>query len=256
MLPRVWSAGTLLRSVPWLKFQNAAARNIYIRPRGEHALTLVDDLTREALADMRASGFAPAVVVETSPGNLQVWLNHGRVLSRDVSSTAARSLAEKFGGDRGSADWRHFGRLAGFTNRKEKHRQEDGQFPFVRLIHHGGEVYSLSTEFLKGIEADVEASRREAERRRIIATSRPPSDENRKTIDHFRRDPRYGGDGNRIDLAYAIYALSRGVSEEDVRTAIMSRDLSHKGNAQRQSDYLARTIQKAVQAFRGTERGR
>ena len=51
---------------------------------------------------------------------------------------AARKLAEEFGGDRGAADWRHFGRLAGFTNRKEKYMNEGGLFPFVRLIEASG----------------------------------------------------------------------------------------------------------------------
>jgi hypothetical protein len=49
MLPRVWSVDVLIKSVPWLKFQNADGRNIYVRPKGEHALSLVDDLTPEAL---------------------------------------------------------------------------------------------------------------------------------------------------------------------------------------------------------------
>src|SRR5215471_407304 len=99
MLPRVWGVDVLIKSVPWLKFQNADGRNIYIRPKGEHALSLVDDLTAEALNRMRADDFAPAIVVETSPGNFQAWLNHGRILSRTVSSAAARALAERFGGD-------------------------------------------------------------------------------------------------------------------------------------------------------------
>src|SRR2546426_8009213 len=114
MLPRVWSVDVLIKSVPWLKFQNTEGRHIYIRPKGEHALSLVDDLTAEALNRMKAAGFTPAIVVETSPGNFQVWLNHGRILPRTVSSATARALAEQFGGDRGSADWRHYGRLAGF----------------------------------------------------------------------------------------------------------------------------------------------
>src|SRR3954470_24272982 len=43
MLPRVWDRDTLLRSVAWLRHQNRDGRNIYIRPRGEHNLSLVDD---------------------------------------------------------------------------------------------------------------------------------------------------------------------------------------------------------------------
>jgi hypothetical protein len=45
--------------------------NIYIRPKGEHALSLVDDLTFQALERMKHSGFTPALIVETSPDNFQ-----------------------------------------------------------------------------------------------------------------------------------------------------------------------------------------
>jgi hypothetical protein len=75
---------------------------------------------------MKAEGFAPAAVVETSPGNLQAWLKHGETLHEAASTRAAQLLAERFGGDPGSADWRHFGRLAGFTNPKPNRRLASG----------------------------------------------------------------------------------------------------------------------------------
>jgi hypothetical protein len=34
-----------------------------------------------------------------------------------------------------SADWRHLGRLAGFTNQKPLRRQHNGYAPWVRLLH-------------------------------------------------------------------------------------------------------------------------
>ena len=74
-----------------------------------------------------------------------------------------------------------------------------------------------------------------------------------KSIDAFRGDPRYGGDGTRIDLAYAIYAIAHGHTEAEVEAAIRSRDLSHKGSERRQQDYVERTIKKALAA---TERSR
>ena len=126
MLPRTWDADALLRSVSWLRHQNRDGRNIYIRPKGEHNLSLVDDLSADRVQAMKTTGFCPALVVQTSPGNFQAWVKHPETLSKEVSTAAARTLAEKFGGDRGAADWRHFGRLAGFTNRKEKYRSQSG----------------------------------------------------------------------------------------------------------------------------------
>lgn len=115
MLLRTWDSDILMQSIPWLKFQNLDGRNIYIRPKGQHALSMVDDLTAEALERMKHAGFTPALIVETSPDNFQAWLNHGKTLPKEASTAAARALADRFNGDRGAADWRHFGRLAGFT---------------------------------------------------------------------------------------------------------------------------------------------
>ena len=56
MIPRTWDRDTLIRSIPWLRLQNADGRNIYVRPKGEHDLSLVDDLTGEAVKRMKASG--------------------------------------------------------------------------------------------------------------------------------------------------------------------------------------------------------
>src|SRR5262249_50020582 len=130
MLPRTWDVPALMRSVPWLRFQNSHGRNVYIRPRGEHNLTLVDDLKPAAIDIMKQAGFRPALVVETSPENYQAWVKHSEVLTKETGTAAARALARQFGGDLGAADWRHFGRLAGFTNRKLRHKGPDGLFPF------------------------------------------------------------------------------------------------------------------------------
>jgi hypothetical protein len=248
MLPRVWDIATLVRSISWLRLQNSQGRNVYIRPRGEHNLTLVDDLNSTAVAKMRRDGFAPALVVRTSPGNHQVWLKHPMRLDRELGTAVARSLAERFGGDRGAADWRHFGRLAGFANRKSKYANPaSGLYPFVLLIEATGVVYPKADEFLTGLAAEVK--RRNDERQLLRWKMHQPgatSTTGEKTIDAFRSDARYAGDGNRIDLAYAIYAIAHGVGEDDVEKAIRSRDLSHKGNKRRQEDYVERTIKKAL----------
>ncbi len=94
------------------------------------------------------------MVVETSSDNFQVWLNHERVLSdRFLSTLVARQLALRLEGDRGSCDWRHFGRLAGFTNQKKERRLLNGFQPFVRLRSSGGNVCSAAKEFLREVEA-------------------------------------------------------------------------------------------------------
>lgn len=242
MLPRTWDRATLIKSVPWLRYQNSRGRNIYIRPKGEHHLSMVDDLTTDAIARMKAEGYTPALVVETSPGNFQAWLNHGQVLPQRLSTLAARALAEKFGGDKGAADWRHFGRLAGFTNRKERYRTLNGSYPFVRVSQDGPRhSYSTAGDLISKI---AEAFRSETP---PICRSLPPQPDSRLlTIDAFRANPKYAGDGHRIDLAYAVYAVAHDVSEIAIADAISSRDLSKKGAIDQQRAYITRTITKAM----------
>ena len=247
MIPRTWDVETVTKSIPWLRLQNADGRNIYIRPQGEHNLSLVDDLSADAVRQMKASGFDPALVVETSPGNYQAWLKHPRVLSKDLSTATARALAQQFGGDLGAADWRHFGRLCGFTNRKPKYMQERGLFPFVKLIEAGGKLYSEGEHFLASIEARREEEFRNRERLRSTGTVYRHTT-SLKDIDSFRANPQYAGDGTRVDLAFAIYAISHGAPVAQVEASIRSRDLSHKGNEKRQLEYVERTIRKATAA--------
>jgi hypothetical protein len=259
MMPRVWDQEALVRSIAWLRHQNRDGRNIYIRPKGEHNLSLVDDLTREAVASMARTGFAPAVIIETSPGNYQVWMKHSEQLTKEEGTAVARALAERFGGDRGAADWRHFGRLAGFTNRKEKYRDPDtGLHPFVKIVEANGAVYPEAQMLVADVRRRLEAERqRERERRsRGQGNEKQVAWSELKSIDAFRADPRYHGDGTRIDLAYAIYALSRGATEAQVEAVIRSRDLSHKGGERRQQDYIQRTVKKALESIRPHALGR
>lgn len=250
MLPRTWDVDTLLRSVSWLRHQNRDGRNIYIRPKGEHNLSLVDDLNTEKVQAMKAAGFRPALVIQTSPGNFQAWLKHPGTLGKEVSTAAARTLAEKFGGDRGAADWRHFGRLAGFTNRKDKYRSESGLYPFLLLTEHNGSSYPAGDTFAVEVRKQIEAEQAERQARISCAPKASAQRSNLKSIGTFRSDSRFGGDGTRIDLAYAIYAFSHGLDDVTVDAALRSRDLSHKGPERRQNEYVQRTIQKALGTVR------
>jgi hypothetical protein len=250
MLPRVWDRDTLLRSIAWLRLKNGAGRNIHIRPAGEHHLTLLDDIGWRTVARLKEEGFDPAVIVETSPGNFQAWLHHGRVLAKDLSSFAARLLARRFLGNPASADWRHYGRLAGFTNRKEKYRKENGLYPFVLLHEASGRIYRRASAFL----AEAQKMFGESQTR---GTSPSPSSRvahpvsSLKTLDDFRRRPIYGGDHTRSDLAYAVYALAHGIPESEVRRQLASPNLKHRGK--RQQHYLDRTLRKAFRRLAETQ---
>ncbi len=245
LLRERWSAEQIESELKWLRRENAGGAQIFVRPHGEHALSVLDDLTASAILTLKHSGFDPAVVVETSQRNFQAWLNHGKVLGRELSTQAAKELARRFGGDTSSADWRHFGRLAGFTNQKPTRRLDNGFAPFVKLHEWSGRVYSKTDEFIHQVSAVLAEAAAEREARWL--TTRSVNRDSIRPIADFHNDPRYGGDLHRADMAWAIHAASRGLSQEEIRAEVLhARDLSKKGRAGRQLQYAERTAAKAV----------
>ncbi len=152
MLLRTWEYDEILRAVKWLRFENSKGANIFIRPAEPLGTVLVDDLDQQSLSAMSRDGLPGAVIVETSPNNYQSWLRmianpERQPLSPQLLTSAAVELAKRYRGDLNSADWRHFGRLAGFTNRKPCHSQ-NGQFPFVLLTQASGTVAPAGYDLL------------------------------------------------------------------------------------------------------------
>ena len=145
--------------------------------------------------------------------------------------------------------------MASFTNRKEKYRGEDGLFPFVRLVEAQGHVYAKAGPFLTELQEQLRAGKQLKAATKAASVGRN-SGKRSLSIEDFRGRPEYAGDQNRIDLAYATYALAHGFPEQDVRAVIGSRDLTKKGNEARQTDYIDRTIHKALKAVdrKGLER--
>ena len=238
-------------AIRWLRHENAKGAHIYVRPAGLHALSLIDDLSAEAIERMKAEGFEPAVVVETSPNNFQAWLNHGQVLEAATSTRAAKALVERFGGDPSSADWRHFGRLAGFTNPKRERQLQSGMRPFARLRSATGRVYSRAAEFRVRISEDEQHQRETVKGEQQHTTPRRRTERvGVKALKEFHDDAIYAGDLHRADMAWAKHAAGCGLTLEQIKAELLNgRDLSKKGDHKRQVGYVTRTAEKALRGF-------
>jgi hypothetical protein len=119
---RYWTAEQLLArgTVGFLRARNRKGCDVYFRPdAGVHSAgyVLLDfDDSLCPLAELRAAGQTPCVVVETSPGHQQAWVQVSQHTIEPAWATAvARGLARRYQADPASAEWRHLGRLAGFT---------------------------------------------------------------------------------------------------------------------------------------------
>jgi hypothetical protein len=104
-------AHLVVSRLPLLKAHNRRGAHIYIRPSGAHRFTVLDDLNQTSVERLTADDFEPCAVVETSAGNFQAWLKHDYVYPKDLSTFIAQTLAGRYQGDPGAADWRRFGRL-------------------------------------------------------------------------------------------------------------------------------------------------
>lgn len=140
---RLWTATQLTQAatVRFLRIRNREGCDVYIQPYAEdrnagYILVDLDHAGRAALETMRAQGHEPCVVLQTSPGHLQVWIRLSTSpLEPAVATAASKQLARAYGGDWASTDWRHLGRLAGFTNQKPQRRTPGGYAPWVKIVY-------------------------------------------------------------------------------------------------------------------------
>jgi hypothetical protein len=120
----------------------------------------LDHTEAATLELMRTNGHQPCVVLQTSPGHFQAWIQVSAVcLEPAVATVIARQLAHIYGGDLASADWRHLGRLAGFTNQKPLRRQGNGYAPWVQLVQAQVGLATNGPLLLKTAERQIQCAR-------------------------------------------------------------------------------------------------
>jgi RepB DNA-primase from phage plasmid len=163
---RLWTASQLINTntVGFLRARNREGCDIYIHPfagdrNAGYILVDLDVAEPEVLENMRANGHAPCVVLQTSPGHLQAWIRLSTApLEPAVATAAGRQLARAYGGDLASTDWRHLGRLAGFTNQKPMRRTPGGYAPWVRIVHAHARLAPAAETLLQSARAMAHAS--------------------------------------------------------------------------------------------------
>ena len=180
---RLWTAAQLTHpaTVRFLRVRNREGCDVYIHPFAENrnpGYILVDlDCTDPAVVEtMRAVGHEPCVVLQTSPGNLQAWVHVSATpIEAAVASQIGKQLAHLYGGDLGSTDWRHLGRLAGFTNRKPQRRNRRGDSPWVKVRHAHNGLASQSAALLETAERAWDGPSNLAQSPHLPLTAVPPT---------------------------------------------------------------------------------
>ena len=173
----------LLDLSPTLGRFNAQGWNVYITPLSEtHHYLVVDDLEGDNQGRFAGLGYRPALVQETSPGNRQAVLRVpvDRENLPDDERAAANAWVRQVNRDIGDPKFTgavHPFRLAGFTNRKDAYQQDNGHFPFVRMLAVADQDCDRAAgelEQLRPIHQGIERSgRREAEGRDGVPVTLP-----------------------------------------------------------------------------------
>ncbi|MEM7083769.1 MAG: DNA-primase RepB domain-containing protein [Pseudomonadota bacterium] len=263
MMLREWDRDTLLKSLGWLKGQNASGNHIFIRPNGSQGLIFMDDLNVSSLMEIERAGIKPAAVVESSPLNFQAWVRvSNEPIDADLASAIGRTLARRFRGDPNSTDWRHFGRLVGFTNRKPQYVNDSGHFPFVKLSEsttRAGEHIDSDAivELVKAgkvlLEEERAAQLAEIERLKAARNDNQTPYYDLKDPTEFYRSELHGlmgRFGKKLDLSLADWTIGKNMREkgyvaEQVMIAILEASPSlNSRKSGHVEDYVRRTVNK------------
>jgi len=249
----------------FLRARNREGCDIYFYPcAGErnagYILVDLDAAQLKVLETMRARGHAPCVVVQTSPGHLQAWVSLSTSpLEPAVATAAGKRLAHAYGGDPASTDWRHLGRLAGFTNQKPARRAANGYAPWVKLVYARAGLAPQADALLQSARAAAQL-RPLAPRVAASLTSSAGGQAPFPTVAAAQASAIYRGcmqrwriadrfpqpDWSIVDLWVARYLLSQGAPATRVETILrLASPLFPRGHYH-PDDYLRRTLARAA----------
>jgi len=168
--------------IPHMTRMNMKGGNIFITPLDpsvEHIL--VDDLKDEKMMDFIRKEYAPALIQKTSNGNHQAVIKVPKTVGdKDDRNEVFKDLNRAYG-DEKITGLVHPIRLAGFENRKEKHRDEKGKFPFVGIVAATNRMCEKAISLVKEYQ-----SRREAKEAAILAEK-----ERQQQAEKRREEQRY-----------------------------------------------------------------
>jgi RepB DNA-primase from phage plasmid len=273
---RLWTAAQLtnLATVRFLRARNREECDVYIHPyaHGRNAGYILIDLDNAdpaALPAMRANGHEPCVVLQTSPGHWQAWVRVSSTpLEPALATAVGRHLAHLYGGDRASTDWRHLGRLAGFTNQKPHHRRRNGS-PWVKILYTAAGLASRAERLLQAAasQATRDDSIAPADIQSISPITRQPM--NPTPLSAAQATAIYQGwmrrwhivqrfpqpDWSIVDLWIARALLAGGMPPADVQQVLQLGSPGFPRGHSDPFDYLRRTLHRAFPVFPAPGRG-
>ena len=266
---RLWTAAQLGHpaTLRFLRVRNREGCDVYLQPYAENRnpgfiLLDLDHRGPEVIETMRAQGLAPCVVLQTSPGNLQAWLHVSTTpLEPAVATSIGKQLAYRYGGDLASTDWRHLGRLAGFTNQKPERRNGHGHAPWIKVLYARAGLVAQGAAWLQAAPCDLpnpwERTSASGARRPIFHTDAPAHPAAAGIyadwLHRLRIPERFPQpDWSIADKWIAKELLRHGTSAPQVAAILRAGSPGFPRRHSHPEDYLSRTLARAALELKTT----
>ena len=241
--------------LPVLRRSNTQGFDVYITPIDPtYHYILIDDMTGEAVEKMKADGYKPCLIQQSSEDNYQAVIKARREGRRDEQSIANQlvvDLNRKYGDPKISGVIRPF-RMAGFSNKKPGRRD---MFTVVKEAVTGlcERTMELLSSLRRKVDSDAAIKAAEAlkaERIEKVATPAKharygPAREYQQQAHWFTKN---GGviDWSSVDYGVACEMLKRGFDRDDVEDAIREGSPALGERKYDPEVYVKRTVDAAV----------
>jgi len=267
---RFFSPDEVEKTIPQLRWRNASGYDIYITPIDpSHHYLVVDDMTSTTFQALRVAGYAPCLVQESSPGNLQAIIKTPKLEGgneQTVANKLVQQLNFEFGDPKFSGVVHPF-RMAGFANKKP-HKGS----PFTKILEASHKICAKAGQILDEIrQATIGlfsqrpgpapspkpmATTTEIANDAKVYQGMPEQDLNLESpTKAFRRaawavrgwvkSQGLTVDESRVDYRAAMIMLAAGWKADEVEEAML---MGSDGLSERHSnagDYVTRTVRKA-----------
>ena len=229
---KFYSKEEIKELIPTLSYRNSKGYNIFVTPMPDEQsrFILLDDIR-----DMeKARALEPCLIMQTSPNSRQALYK----VSGDTEEAATRQFFNGINrqfGDEKISGLVHPIRLAGFTNRKPKHKNEKtGQFPFVTIIESSNVQSEKAQTAIKYIANEMENAPMPKPLKKMSQFKKDKNPETpirttdidipnmqkwyKQQIDYWQDK----ADLSKIDRRLATYLSEQGFSEKQAQSTILA----------------------------------
>jgi hypothetical protein len=233
--------------------RNVEGFNVFVAPAshadGSYApLVFIDDISEQTLQQMTADNCVPAILIESSPKNMQGWvqLDADRLSASDILE-AQRYLSRKYGLDAGAHGATQNGRLVGYRNVKSAYAHKK---IYTKLVHAYQNPVTLNITEISTTQKSTQFENVRVRNHNFEKCSRNSNVDLISIYSNVQSSGRTSQ--SEIDWHFCFHAFQAGFEVSQITQGIMqfSYDIvTRKGSTERAEQYAFYTAQKAFAEF-------